>query len=439
MTKRELHAAIAAALVAAHAAMAQSPRRTPVVEVVERVRPAVVNLTARQVQSVRRLSPFDDFFGDLFPELRRAEPRRFTSQSLGSGVVVTADGLIVTNEHVIEGAAEIRVRFASGSEQDAKVVGSDSDADLALLRVPGSALPHLALATSDDLLIGETVIAIGNPLGLENTVTVGVLSARDRTVRSPGTNRTYTDFLQTDASINPGNSGGALVNLEGKLHGINPAIVGEAQGIGFAIPARRARRVVNDLLRYGQVQPAWLGVFVKNRSSRGGGDEAGAGVEVAVVMPDSPASSAGLVRGAVLRSANGRSLASRDDYATAVAQLAPGDRVTFVIEGDGSTQSVALQATRPPSNVGEQVLSRFVGIRLAVRGTGLEVGRVASGTPGDEAGLAAGDGVRAINGETVKTLADVNRVLARDYTRSSVLLVVQRGAFAYNLTFPLTP
>jgi serine protease Do len=426
-------------LLAAVVASAESPRRTPVVQVVERVRPAVVNLTARQVQSVPRRSPFDDFFRDLFPELRPSDPRRYAAQSLGSGVVVTADGLIVTNEHVIEGAAEIRVRFASGNEQDAKVVGSDTDADLALLRVPRTALAHLPLATLDDMLIGETVIAIGNPLGLENTVTVGVLSARDRTVRSPGTNRVYTDFLQTDASINPGNSGGALVDLEGRLIGINTAIVGEAQGIGFAIPARRVRRVVDDLLRYGEVQPAWLGLFVKNRGAGSGGDDAGRGVEVVAVLPESPAASAGLTRGAVLVSANGRPLATRDDYATMVAQLAPGESVSFLLAEDGATRQVTLRATRPPGNVGEQVLSRFVGIRLAERGTGLMVGRVAAGTPGDEAGLAAGDAVRAINGETVKALADVNRLLARDHTRSSVLLVVQRGAFAYNLTFPLAP
>jgi serine protease Do len=284
-------------------------------------------------------------------------------------------------------------------------------------------------------MIGETVIAIGNPLGLESTVTVGVLSARDRTVTSPSTHRVYTDFLQTDASINPGNSGGGLVDLDGRLIGINTAIIGDAQGIGFAIPAKRVRRVVNDLLRYGQVQAAWLGVFVRSRGE--GRYGRGGGVEVVEVLPGSPAAAAGLRRGAVLLAAGGKPLASRDDYSTLLAQLAPGDRVTLQVGEGGQTREVSVRATRPPEDIGEQVLLRYVGIKLVVRGKHLIVNRVVQGSPADAAGLEAGDAVLQLNGERVGSIEEVNRIVAREHTRSSLLLVIQRGPFAYQLPFAL--
>jgi S1-C subfamily serine protease len=282
------------------------------------------------------------------------------------------------------------------------------------------------------------VIAIGNPLGLESTVTVGVLSARDRTVRSPSTRRVYTDFLQTDASINPGNSGGALVDLDARLIGINTAIVGDAQGIGFAIPARRVRRVVNDLMRYGQVQPAWLGLFVRNRGEgRRGEVRTAPGVEVADVFPGSPAAVAGLAEGVVLLEGNGRPIGSRDDFATLVAQLAPGDRLTLSVAGVDGPHDYTLRATRPPERIGEAILERAVGLRLEERGRRLVVSKVVEGSEAAEAGLDVGDAVLQVNGERITSLAEVNRVLGRDHTRSSLLLVVQRGRFAYQLPFSL--
>ncbi len=419
-------------------AAGESLRRTPVVVVVERVRPAVVNLTARQVAQAPRRSPFDELFDRFFPELAPPGSRMFTSQSLGSGVVISADGLVVTNEHVIEGAAEIKVRLLSGKEEQAEVVGSDSDADLAVLRVPGRGLAFLQPAQQDDSLIGETVIAIGNPFGLENTVTVGVLSARDRTVRSADGSRVYTDFLQTDAAINPGNSGGALVDLDGRLVGINTAIVGEAHGIGFAIPARRVRRVVADLLRYGQVQPAWLGMFVRNRSERHGAGQSPRGVEVVEVFAGSPASVAGVRPGDVLLAGNGRELASRDDFGTLLDRIAPGDQVRFELAGRAGGREVQMQAGKPPSDVGERILSRFVGITVGNRRGRVAVVKVTGGSPAEDSGLASGDVVLQINGERVENVAGVNRLLARDYGRSSLLLVVQRGPFAYQLPFSLS-
>ncbi len=426
--------AVAMVLVAA-AAGAESLRRTPVVQVVERVRPAVVNLTARQVVTVRPRS----LFGDLFPEFGATRSEVYTSQSLGSGVLISPDGLIVTNEHVIEGAAEIKVAFSDGKSEEAQVIGSDSDSDLAIMRVAARGRPFLPLAESDDSMIGETVIAIGNPLGLGSTVTVGVLSARDRTVTSPNTHRVYTDFLQTDASINPGNSGGGLVDLDGRLIGINTAIIGDAQGIGFAIPAKRVRRVVDDLLRYGHVQAAWLGLFVANRDERrGGGRVEAAGVEAVDVFPGSPAAAAGLRRGAVVLAGNGRPIGGRDDYATLLAQLAPGDRVTFEIGGRGASRTVTMRAAQPPADLGEEVLLRFVGVKLSGRAGKVVVSRVVAGSRADQAGLAGGDVVLQVNGERVSSIAQIDSIVAREHTRSSLLLVIQRGAFAYQLPFPMS-
>lgn len=415
----------------AQLAAGESNRRTPVVQVVEKVRPAVVNLTAKQVVRLRGRSLFDE----LFPEF--APPREYETQSLGSGVVISPDGLIVTNEHVIAGAAEISVRFLSGRQEKAEVVGSDADSDLALLRVSAKGLPYLPVAEQDDLLIGETVIAIGNPLGLENTVTVGVLSARDRTVSSPRTNRVYTDFLQTDASINPGNSGGALVDLDGRLIGINTAIVGEAQGIGFAIPAKRVRRVVTDLLRYGRVQPAWLGIFVQDLPASRKGRE-GVGVRVVDVFPGSPADGT-LRAGDVLLSGNGRAFASRDDFATLLAQVAPGERVELEVREGSGSRRVTLRASTPPGNLGEQLLARYVGVRLASRRGWVVVQKVLPNSPADEAGFTAGDVLLGINGQRVRTLEDVNDILTRDYLRSSVLLAIGHGGFQYHFTFRLAP
>ncbi|MCS7181589.1 MAG: trypsin-like peptidase domain-containing protein [Thermoanaerobaculum sp.] len=410
---------------------AQTNRRTPVVQVVEKVRPAVVNLTAKQVVRLRGRTLFDQ----LFPEF--APPREYETQSLGSGVVISPDGLIVTNEHVIAGAAEISVRFLSGRQEQAEVVGSDADSDLALLRVNAKGLPFLPVAEQDDLMIGETVLAIGNPLGLENTVTVGVLSARDRTVSSPRTNRVYTDFLQTDASINPGNSGGALVDLDGRLIGINTAIVGEAQGIGFAIPAKRVRRVVADLLRYGRVQPAWLGIFVRDLPLAQKGRN-GAGIRVVDVFPASPADGK-LAVGDVILSGNGRALASRDDFATLLAQVAPGERVELELAEGASSRRLSLRATTPPENLGEQLLLRYVGVRLTARRGWVVVQKVLPNTPAEEAGFTAGVVLLAVNGQRVQSLQEVNQILTRDYLRSSVLLVIGHEGFQYHFTFRLAP
>jgi serine protease Do len=307
----------------AQTSASQAARRTSVVAVVEKVSPAVVNVSAESV--VRDVDPF---FGMFFG---RGERR---TQSLGSGLIVDANGIVVTNAHVIEGASRIVVTTLDGRELDADVLGSDRDADLAVLKVKARGLPAVPLGRSSDLMIGETVVAIGNPFGLAHTVTSGVLSAVGRTVPSERGERVFTDFLQIDASINPGNSGGPLVNILGDVIGINTAIIQGANGIGFAIPADRARRVVDDLLRFGELRPLWTGarlMTVDAEMAQSAGLKVRRGALVRKVYPDSPAAVAGLQENDVIVGLGGHPVTAREDVATALYTAPSGTPVELEV------------------------------------------------------------------------------------------------------------
>ncbi|HPQ41721.1 MAG TPA: trypsin-like peptidase domain-containing protein, partial [bacterium] len=280
-------------------------RETPVVRAVRKVEAAVVNISTEKVVSVRDFNPFgNDWIFEYFNPYRRPQ-RNVTRQSLGSGVIIDPEGIILTNEHVILPASKINVTLADGREFEAELVGAARRFDLALLKIEtGESLPYLSPATSSDLMIGETVIAIGNPFGLSSTVTTGVLSAKNRTItfQDEETRRTHTyyDFLQTDASINPGNSGGPLLNILGELVGINTAIYARAEGIGFAIPIDKAKRIIDDLLELGEVPRIWLGLQVQDLNDvlmRHLGIDRSEGVLVSEVRKDSPARIAGLMPG----------------------------------------------------------------------------------------------------------------------------------------------
>src|SRR5579871_5785231 len=261
-----------------------SPRRTPVVAAVEKVAPAVVAVATEERP---QRSPFGGFFG-VDPDELYERPRG-GGTSLGSGVIVDPRGFVITNQHVVAGAARIHVQLADGRELPAQLIGADAAFDLAVLKIAArQSLPAVQLGTARDLMPGETVIAIGNPFGLAHTVTTGVVSALHRSVKTP--DRVYEDFIQTDAAINPGNSGGPLLNLDGELIGINTAVHRGGPGIGFAIPIDRARTIVDDLLKFGRVRYGWLGV--EAREGRGT-------VVVAAVEEGSPARAAGVRAGDV--------------------------------------------------------------------------------------------------------------------------------------------
>jgi S1-C subfamily serine protease len=415
-------------------------RRNAVVRVVEKVRPSVVNIKALSLVQVPRRSLFDQLFSGTWgmdPTLQRA-------QSLGSGVIISAKGYVVTNEHVVEGASQISVTLVDGRELGASVVGSDLENDLALLHLEikdkHGPLPYLALTPRSDLMVGEEAVAIGNPFGLQSTVTAGVISALNRTVTSPRSGRTYTDFIQTDASINPGNSGGALVDIAGDLVGINSAIIESAQGIGFAIPASRARRVVDDLLRFGRVRPLWMGVVFRSVSAHGKDVLPGSvqrGILVRKVLTDSPAGHAGLRPGDLVIEVEDKPVRSVAQLRTRVASMSAGGSLRLTVVGAQGQSAVTLTPTRPPSDIGRRVLDHYLGVIVGDSRGGVVVRQVRSGSPADETGLRPGDLVLAVHGQQVNAISDVDRVVASDPDASSILMVVGRGGYAYNLTFPL--
>jgi serine protease Do len=409
-------------------AAAIAARRTPVVAVAEKVSPAVVNIAAESM--VRDVDPF---FGGIFTPQRRA-------QSLGSGLVIEPSGIVLTNAHVIEGASRIVVTLLDGREMQADLLGSDHDADLAVLKLAARDLRAVPLGQSSDLMIGETVVAIGNPFGLSRTVTMGVLSAVGRTVPSESGERLFTDFLQTDASINPGNSGGPLVNILGEVIGINTAIVSGANGIGFAIPADRARRVVTDLLRYGELRPVWSGarlVTVDEELARRYRLPVQHGALVRKVYPGSPAASAGLQENDVIVGAAGHPVASREDVITAIYTVQADSPIALEVRRAGRSLRLVLRAQPPPQGTGLTVLERSVGLVVGGGRGELAVQRVVRGSAADRRGLAAGDLILGANGQRVASADDLAREVLRAMDRGSLLLAVQRGPFVYNLEFAL--
>lgn len=428
---RVLTATLAAvALVGSAAATPLPSRRSEIVDVVEKVSPAIVNISAEQTVR-RRPSLLDDFFFGIDPRSRR-------SQSLGSGVIIRPEGIILTNDHVISGASRIIATTKSGQELECDVVGSDADNDLAVLRVRNSRtnLPTIRLGTSSDLLIGETIVAIGNPFGLSNTVTAGVVSALGRSV--PGENqRMYTDFVQIDAPINPGNSGGPVVNIQGDMIGVATAIIGGAQGIGFAIPVDRARRIVDDLLRFGEVRAVWIGV--RGQTLTSGNDELArpGGFRVRSVTPASPAARAGIRSGDLIVSVDGTPINSREAFETALSTRGPGRPMRLVLRGPGGERTITVQGQEPPADLGSQILREQLGITVSPARGGPRINVVDRNGDAADRGIETGDILLGLNGTRVSSVADVNRIVQRDFNRTTLLMEVGRGRYAYTLTFPI--
>ena len=314
------------------------PSGESIADVAARVTPSVVNVFSEKAREAGALDPgalfrdpwFDFFFRGPAPRQGAPEPRQ--EQGLGSGVIVAADGVIITNHHVVAGADKIRVGLADGREFAAKLVGSDPKSDLAVLRVDAQALPAIAIADSSRLRVGDLALAIGNPFGLGQTVTMGIVSAVGRA--NMGITE-YEDFIQTDAAINPGNSGGALVTMHGELAGINTAILsrsGGYQGIGFAIPSNMVLQVKDAILRDGRVVRGYLGVNIQDLTDELAsalGVEKGAGVLISDVRPDSPAAAAGLKRGDILVSMEGVKPKDASQLRRMVAEAGKGKTARF--------------------------------------------------------------------------------------------------------------
>ena len=431
---------VPAAPAAARGAETDPARRNLVVEAVEKASPAVVNVSTEEVVE-QRGSPFpyptDPFFEEFFRDFSDPRPRRFTRTSLGSGVVVAADGTILTNEHVVLRASRIHVTLADEREFDAKLVGADADSDIAVLRVKaGGTLPTVTLGTSTGIMIGETVIAIGNPFGLSHTVTTGVVSALGRSLRSE--ERTYADFIQTDASINPGNSGGPLLDIRGELIGINTAIYGKAQGIGFAIPIDRARRVMHDLVSYGEVRRPWIGLVVQDLSPELAQHfGTSKGVVVAEIEAESPGASAGLTRGDVIVRVDGHDLHSREEFEELIEAHGEGEHATLTLRRDGRDHDREIALTPFPAAHADDLAWSLLGLGVTEKGDVLEVRRVRSGSPAARIGVQTGDRLLGLGGTAIRSVAEFRRKIIEIRGAREVLLSVGRGPYQYNVNVPL--
>ena len=323
-------------------------RRTPVVEAYERVRDSVVNISAIEKVSVDHWRV--KLFGDIFPF-----PTERSERSIGSGFVIHEDGYIVTNAHVVSAGAQLGVTLADGSEHEARVIGRDTNRDLAVIKIdPTSPLQPIPLGRSDDLMIGEQTIAVGNPVGLHNTVTVGVISALHREL-SIGGRLIYHDVIQTDASINPGNSGGPLLNVLGELIGINTAIRGDAQNIGFAIPVDQLRQMLPDILDAEKLNKVQVGLRV-----------AGIGPpRIVEVRNDSPAHRAGIETGDILRSVDGKPMTRTIDFYVEMLERREGDRVSLTLLRNGEPVETQLTLVPIPKPDGARLARKKLGISIA--------------------------------------------------------------------------
>ncbi len=407
--------------------------------VLKTVTPSVVNIYTQTRVRVRSRLLDDPVFRRFFnvPDV----PRERVSQSLGSGVVVDSEkGYILTNNHVIEGADDISVTLKDGRSIEAELIGTDPDTDLAVIRVTAENLIALTLADSDELQVGDFVVAVGNPFGLGQTVTSGIVSALGRTGFR---GLEYQNFIQTDASINPGNSGGALINLRGELVGINSAIFtpsGGNVGIGFAIPSRMAQYVMDQLIRFGEVRRGTLGLIVQDLTSELAGAfgiQSERGALVSEVIDDTAAERSGLRAGDVITSVTGRAIRSAQDFLNAEGQVPVGGALVLEYIRNSRQQKTTLMVQEPLEISGEDLDRRFAGAVFTELPARLRNEKV-SGVFIDELqprsrlsyeGLRPGDIITAANRESIRNLADLKKVLAK--VKSTLVLQIHRNGEAY--------
>ena len=428
----------------AHANDAEDIRRTPVVMAVEKAHNSVVNISTERIVELRRGlhsfygrngDPFDRMFDDFFrrsPRSRTVE-RRKVHTPLGSGSIITPDGLIVTNEHVIRRATNIKVSLYTGDTFDAILLAADRKEDIALLRIEtDKPIKVIPMGGSSDLMLGETVVALGNPHGFENSVTSGIVSALDREISIGSGSETvsYSGLIQTSALINPGNSGGALINVLGELIGINTAVVDQAQGIGFAIPIDHAREVLAPLLATPQVSEAWPGISAETADNR-------SGVRVTKVAEKGPAATI-LKQGDVIREIDGIGVRDLFDFLLGIVQHQPEDKVLIEIVRGGVSSTVEIALGRIPVPSPKEILHTRFGIaaqnhtlsdakRLRTPvDYGVRVSEVWRGGPAMEVGLKKDDVIIQIGALPVRTVRDAAMALRTTQPGEQVFIRIFR-------------
>ena len=395
---------------------------------------------AKHNHSFRFYDPFNDFFDRFFGNER---PRDFKQRSLGSGFIINKDGYIVTNNHVVENADKIEVILKNEKTFDAKIIGRDANTDLALIKIKSNRdLPVLHLGNSDDLKVGQWVVAIGNPFGLDHTVTAGIVSAKGRVIGSGP----YDDFIQTDASINPGNSGGPLINMEGKVVGINTAIVAGGSGIGFAIPIDFAKKIISQLQTSGEVTRGWLGVGIQDITDEVAeyyGIETKQGVLVTEVFPGDPADSAGLKPQDIILSINGKNVGTAREITGIIADTGVGKTVKIKVLRNGNTKTYKVKiAKRDEARISTRDTRKKeqaeLGIRVAeitpevarrfkLKDTkGVIVVGVEPDSKADEAGIKIHDIIKEINHNSITTVNDLNKIVDKVKKGETIYIYIWR-------------
>ena len=423
---------------------------------VKQIRPAVVNIATSQKMHHPGFGgqggnePFEQFFGQFFGGQPMPQ-REMERQSLGSGFIISEKGFVLTNNHVIEGADKIHVRMADGREFDAKVIGADPKTDVALLKIQSAAVnfPYVMLGDSDALEVGDWVVAIGNPFGLELSVTHGLVSAKERTIGAGP----YDDFIQSDALINPGNSGGPLFNLSGEVIGINTAITSRGQGIGFAVPVNLAKQILPQL-ETGKIIRGWLGVSIQSLTpdlAQSLNLPSTKGALVAQLVRGGPAQKAGLKSGDVVTSLNGHPIATANELTREVASFAPGTKIPVEVTREGQTKSFKIRiGERPedgqvlseegPGGGSDRAPSKPDALGLAVQppnpdqaqamglggGEGVVVANVRGDGPAAQAGVERGDVVLEVNRHAVHSVEEYQQAISRMKAGEMALLRLQR-------------
>jgi len=432
-------------------------RENAVVMAVRKVSPAVVNISS-EFEVRKRSNPFsglgvdpffDSFFKDFFdPGLERQQKRT----SLGSGVIIDGKrGFILTNSHVITKTGTITVTLKDEREFTANIVGADPDSDLAVLQITSKTpLPAIEMGSSEDIMIGETVIAIGNPFGFSNTVTTGVISAINRGISAE--DRVFHDFIQIDASINPGNSGGPLLNINGELIGINTAIYAKAQGIGFAIPINKAKKIISDLIQHGEVIQPWIGLIIQNLDTRLAQYlkvPENKGVLVKEVAKNSPSYKAGIHEGDIIISMETRKILSINDYKTALRSFSAGETIKINLWRNSKKTTVSVVSAVFPSDMAGKLAYQLLGIKTDNLSTKKQLAYKITAKQGViiteihpqsylyQIGARPGDVIRQIDEINIENLKDFENAIVKYRYKTYVVILLQRGDQGYYISVKL--